>query len=137
MCEDDHAGRRKPASGVVISLGEPTIVFVTVCSEQRVPWIAQPPVHESLKEVWAQADAWLVGHYQLMPDHIHLFAAPRNLAIPFNRWMSYWKGLFTRKAQQLSRALPTGRARLPPSPNISPMIAGKRKFGLVRSLALP
>jgi len=74
--EDDHVGRHKPASGVQISLGEPTIVFVTVCSEKRVPWIAQFQVHELLKQVWTEADAWLVGYYQLMPDHLHLFAAP-------------------------------------------------------------
>ncbi len=35
-----------------------------------------------------------------MPDHLHLFAAPHDLAIPFNRWMSYWKRLFTQKANQ-------------------------------------
>jgi putative transposase len=125
MRENESAGRRRPASGVVISFAEPTIVFVTVCSEKRVPWIAQAPVHEFLKEVWTQADAWLVGYYQLMPDHIHLFAAPRNLGIPFNRWMSYWKGLFTRKAQQLSRTLADGRARLPTSPILETSTAGR------------
>jgi REP element-mobilizing transposase RayT len=37
----------------------------------------------------------LVGYYLLMPDHLHLFAAPHNLNIPLNRWMTYWKRLFT------------------------------------------
>jgi REP element-mobilizing transposase RayT len=55
----------------------------------------------ALKRVWGNAGAWLVGNYQLMPDHIHLFAAPRNLEIPFNRWMSYWKRLFTQEASKL------------------------------------
>jgi len=96
---DDHVGRRKPAAGVHIHLGEPTIVFVTVCSEKRVPWIAQSEVHELLLETWGEAEAWLVGYYLLMPDHMHLFCAPRNLNIFFNRWMSYWKRLFTQKAQ--------------------------------------
>jgi REP element-mobilizing transposase RayT len=49
-------------------------------------------------EVWREAQAWLVGYYLLMPDHLHLFAAPHNLDIPLNRWMSYWKRLFTEKA---------------------------------------
>jgi hypothetical protein len=31
----------------------------------------------------------------------------------------------------------TGRARLPPSPNILTMVVWKRKFGLGGSLALP
>lgn len=101
--QDDQVGRRKPASGVHIYSGEPTIVFVTACSEKRVPWIAQPVVHELLKKVWTQASAWLVGNYQFMPDHLHLFAAPRDLKIPFNRWMSYWKRLFTQEAVKLTR----------------------------------
>jgi len=112
--EDDHVGRRKPASGVHISFGEPTIVFVTVCSEKRVPWVAQPLVHDLLKRAWTEADAWLVGYYQLMPDHIHFFAAPHNLDIPFNRWMAYWKRRFTQKAQL------AGRASVPASPIQNP-----------------
>ena len=47
----EEPGRHKPASGVHIHLGEPTIVFVTVDAEHRVPWIAQPAVHQLLIEV--------------------------------------------------------------------------------------
>jgi putative transposase len=94
----DEPGRHKPASGVHIDLGQPTIVFVTVDAEHRAAWIAQPNVHQLLLEVWREAQAWLVGYYLLMPDHLHLFAAPHNLDIPLNRWMTYWKRLFTQKA---------------------------------------
>ena len=99
--EGDHIGRRKPASGVRITLGEPTIVFVTVNSEKRVRWIAQPAVQELLVQAWREAEAWLVGYYILMPDHIHFFCAPRDLDIPLDRWVSYWKRLFTLKAKNL------------------------------------
>jgi REP element-mobilizing transposase RayT len=94
----DEPGRHKPASGVHIDLGQPTIVFVTVDAEHRAAWIAQPNVHQLLLEVWREAQAWLVGYYLLMPDHLPLFAAPHNLDIPLNRWMTYWKRLFTQKA---------------------------------------
>jgi len=97
---DGHPGRRHPAEGVHVHLGEPTIVYVTVCAQKRVAWIAQPDVHKLLLETWREAQAWLVGYYLLMPDHLHLFCAPRDLGIPFNRWMSYWKRLFTLKARR-------------------------------------
>lgn len=91
----EYPQRQKPASGVYVSLHEPTIVFVTLCSEKRIPWVAQPAVHDLLLQTWRQAQAWLVGEYLLMPDHIHFFCAPRDLKIPLNRWMSYWKRLFS------------------------------------------
>ncbi len=94
----EEPGRHKPASGVHINLGQPTIVFVTVAAKDRVPWIAQPAVEQLLLAAWSEAQAWLVGYYLLMPEHLHLFAAPHNLEIPLNRWMSYWKRLFTQKA---------------------------------------
>ena len=56
----DEPGRHKPASGVHIDLGQPTIVFVTVDAEHRAAWIAQPNVHQLLLEVWREAQAWLV-----------------------------------------------------------------------------
>ncbi len=95
---DKSVTRRKPASGVRIDLGQPTIVFVTVCTQNRAPWLAQPCAHELLKEAWSESEAWLVGYYLLMPDHVHFFCAPRDLKITLDRWVSYWKRLFTIKA---------------------------------------
>lgn len=101
LCDD--VGRHKPAKGVRIGIGEPTIVCVTVCSENRVPWIAQPQSHKLLVESWNEARAWLIGYYPLMPDHLHMFCAPNDLNVTFDTWMRYWKRLFTQKAQELSR----------------------------------
>ena len=91
-------GRRKPAEGVRIDLGQPTIVFVTVCTKDRVPWLACEEAHRLLVRVWCQAEAWWVGYYLLMPDHLHLFAAPRDLRFTVERWLTYWKSQFS-KAQ--------------------------------------
>lgn len=77
--------RKKPAQGVRIDLGRPTLVFITVCTKDRVPWLACDEAHRLLVETWRRADAWLVGKFVLMPDHLHLFAAPRlgrSLALP-------------------------------------------------------
>ena len=93
----DVVGRKHPARGVLISLGQSTIVFLTVCTEKRVPWLAQKAVQESLEQVWREADTWLVGYYLLMPDHVHLFCAPRDLNFTLQQWLSYWKSQFKRK----------------------------------------
>lgn len=89
-------GRESPAPGVKISLDGPNIVFLTVCAKDRRPWMAQRIVHESLHEIWTKADAWLVGYYLLMPDHLHLFCAPRDLRFTIEQWMTYWKREFSR-----------------------------------------
>jgi putative transposase len=90
--------RKKPASGVLVSLDRPTIVFLTVCAEKRRRWLAQSRVHDELKMIWqTEARAWLVGRYILMPNHIHLFCAPNEQTVSLNQWVSYWKRLFTQR----------------------------------------
>ena len=99
---DEHAplsretGRQTPAQGVKISLAGPTIVLLTVNTKDRLRWLSQPKVQTSLETIWRAADAWLVGYYLLMPDHLHLFCAPQNLAFTIEQWMSYWKSQFSR-----------------------------------------
>lgn len=88
--------RRKPAEGVHIQLGRPNIVFVTVCAKDRRPWLACEEAQRLLVQVWRQADAWQVGRYVLMPDHLHLFAAPHDLQFTIERWLQYWKSQFSK-----------------------------------------
>ena len=73
---------------------EKTIVFVTVCTADRQPWLACDAAHLLLRKVWAEARAWLVGSYVVMPDHIHFFAAPHDLEFTIEQWLKYWKGQF-------------------------------------------
>ena len=68
--------------------------------------------------MWADATAWLVGRYVIMPDHIHLFAglgelcgsaraspshgepvqgSPASTAVDFDGWVRYWKSQFTKR----------------------------------------
>jgi hypothetical protein len=83
------ANRKKPAHGVWIDPDRPTIVFLTVCTRDRLPWLATEENHRRLCEVWERAKAWLVGRYVLMPDHLHLFAAPGPLGLPLDTWVRY------------------------------------------------
>jgi putative transposase len=47
------------------------------------------------------ARSWLVGHYIIMPNHIHLFCAPATLPIePLKQWVRYWKTLASRNWPQ-------------------------------------
>lgn len=102
------AGRKTPSQGARISLDMPNVFFLTVNAKNRLPWLAQEAVHESLRQIWKEADAWLVGDYLLMPDHVHLFCAPRNLQFTMERWMVFWKTRFSR--QHLDRAWKWQRA---------------------------
>ena len=92
-----HSGRRNPATGVLISRDRPTIVFLTVCTLHREATLAQQIYHDAVVQAWTQANAWFVGAYVIMPDHVHLFCAPRNEEIAIERWIVFWKRQFRRK----------------------------------------
>ena len=97
----EDVGRQHPAHGVHIDLQQPTILLVTVCTKDRNPWLAQSRVHDLLRATWIQAKAWMVGYYLLMPDHVHMFCAPHDLAFSVERWLTYWKSQFTKAHQNL------------------------------------
>jgi len=83
--------RRQPVHGVHNDPKKPTIVFVTACTKGREPRLASAECHDVLRTVWRDATAWMVGRYVVMPDHVHLFAAPGDQDIPLEQWMQYWK----------------------------------------------
>ena len=96
---DHDVGRKSPARGVQMFSAHPTIVFLTVCAKDRKPWVADAAVHESLRAAWQSAQAWLVGYYLLMPDHLHLFCAPCELGFTLENWVTFWKRQFRRLHQ--------------------------------------
>jgi putative transposase len=82
------------------------IVFVTCSAAQRRPLLRSDAVHEALLKAWAQAQAWLVGRYVVMPNHVHFFCAPSDIVSPsLERWMRYWKSLASRALGKRSGAL--------------------------------
>jgi putative transposase len=87
----EHIGREHPAEGVYIFGGQPTIVYLTICSRKRRPNLANTEMHNALITSWREADAWMVGFYMIMPDHVHLFCSPTNEDFTIERWNTFWK----------------------------------------------
>ena len=94
MSAQRRPNRHHPIHGVRIRSNAPTIVFLTVCTRDRRPWLATPENHNLLRSIWSQATAWRTGRYVLMPDHLHLFAAPGESELPLDNWVRYWKSQF-------------------------------------------
>lgn len=88
--------RKRLGHSVKQALGAPVIVFVTACTKDRDRWLATADCHDLLKDAWRRADAWKVGRYVVMPDHVHLFVTPGEKDFPLEKWVTYWKSLFTR-----------------------------------------
>lgn len=75
------------------------IVFLTICTHKRRQLLANSEAHDVLRATWAEAShgyGWFVGHYVLMPDHVHLFARAASGAKPLARWVQAWKSLSAR-----------------------------------------
>jgi REP element-mobilizing transposase RayT len=89
--------RSRPHHEIVPIPNRHIIVLITVCTKNRQPWLAAPEVHEILISVWREATAWLVGRYVIMPDHIHLFASPRDETVSLESWVRYWKSQFSKR----------------------------------------
>jgi putative transposase len=99
-----HPDRKRPVHLPNIEqLNQPVILFVTVCTKDRKPILANERVHAVLIRVWPQAEQYRVGRYVIMPDHIHLFCSPMSWE-PENvkRWGAYWKRLATIQLRDLS-----------------------------------
>ena len=94
------SARHHPAHGVLISELQPTIVFLTVCTKDRERWLANAEVHQTVKDAWTDADAWRVGRFVVMPDHIHLFVSPADPSVSLENWIMFWKSQFTKNAKR-------------------------------------
>jgi len=88
--------RGHPAKGVLILRGQPTIVFLTVCSWRRRPRLANADVHRALLRAWDEANTWMIGAYVIMPDHLHAFCSPCIETVAIEHWVTFWKRQFRR-----------------------------------------
>lgn len=93
---DRFYSRSRPARGVIPSPDQPTLVFLTVCTKNRRPWLAQAEPHAILVKVWRSLSDWRVSRYVLMPNHLHFFAWPGSGPMQFDRWVTAWKAKFSR-----------------------------------------
>lgn len=58
--ESIFQNRKHPVYGIKLIDGQPTIAFDTVCTKDRKKWLASDEVHSILKDVWIEADSWLM-----------------------------------------------------------------------------
>jgi REP element-mobilizing transposase RayT len=85
-----HPTRQHRHLAHIPSFRDNPVVFVTTGTHQRKKLLANAQCHEILREIWARSmviDGWCVGHYILMPDHVHLFARPAIDARPMADWI--------------------------------------------------
>ena len=95
---ENNPNRKHPAHGILDIDGQPTIIFDTVCTKFRKPWLANLDVVSILHDIWANdATAWAMGKYMILPNHIHFFAAATENVIPYENWVRYWKSRFTKR----------------------------------------
>jgi REP element-mobilizing transposase RayT len=66
----------------------------------RASTLAQPCWRDLLVQSWREADAWLVGAYIIMPDHLHLFCAPKKDEITIGHWIAFRKRQFRHKSRE-------------------------------------
>jgi putative transposase len=94
--------RKRPTHFPTIAVGfRSIIIFLTVCTRQRRPLLANDEAVQLIIESWHAADFWRVGRYVIMPDHIHLFCAPNTFpAQPLKKWIAYWRNQVTRAWRQ-------------------------------------
>jgi len=95
---DPDPGRKRPAHHPTVEIFNRTsAIFLTCCTKDRRPLLARSEIHAILRTAWHAAAAWRVGHYILMPDHLHLLCAPSGPdALPLASWVKYWKTLASR-----------------------------------------
>ena len=86
---------KHPAHGVLIPGPKPVIVFLTACTRGRTPWLTTSNLPDVVVRAWQRADAWRVGRYVIMPDHVHLCVTPRT-GVTLEKWVQYWKALVTK-----------------------------------------
>lgn len=99
------AGRRTPAKGVFPTPDGETLLFCTVCADDRsTHWCTNREVLDALTAVWSRPIMhWLVGDFLLMPDHLHFFCAPASgVWTEPEAWTSYWKSEWHKEMRSLS-----------------------------------
>ena len=93
---------------------QPVILFVTLAIQPRGPHLANERFRDAFVAACADADAWSVGFYLIMPDHAHLFCRPASMPIVgIKRWSVYLKERITKRLRADGSAQPRPPAEKP------------------------
>jgi putative transposase len=95
LSRGDSSRKTLPHLPNVDRKNQPTIIFLTVCTKNREPRLANEETHQVLLAHWLKSTSWLVGRYVILPDHIHLFCSPHE-DVPLERWVAFWKNISAR-----------------------------------------
>jgi len=95
--------RKYPAHPVPMERHNTAVVlFVTVATQPRGNFLCEAIFHEAFLSACRDADAWSVGRYVIMPDHVHLFCAPAQWpAVEIKRWSGYLKERITKRLKKI------------------------------------
>jgi putative transposase len=93
----------------------PIILFVTLAIQPRQPFLANAALRDAFVAACADADAWSVGFYLIMPDHVHLFCRPAlEPRVAIERWTQYLRERITKRLRaQSGSAQPRPPCRMP------------------------
>jgi putative transposase len=91
--------RKHPTRQPTVSVGNLSVILlITACTYRRRGILAREEIHRLLRDAWIQAPEWAVGHYAVMPDHVHLFAAENEFqGYPLGQWVAKWKAYVSRR----------------------------------------
>ena len=84
--------RERPNHESSREASSPLPIFITVCTRNRVPALANARAHNVLRELWSDNSRWIVGPYVIMPEHCHLIVAEASSnETPLGMWIGWWK----------------------------------------------
>jgi REP element-mobilizing transposase RayT len=95
--------RKHPAHPIPVEKHNVAIIlFVTLAIHPRGNFLCNPTFHEAFLNACYDADAWSVGRYVIMPDHVHLFCAPAQCpTVDIKRWSVYLKERITKRLNKM------------------------------------
>ena len=100
---DQHHLRRVP---VWLPDEKSVIYFITCCTANRQPCLANNDAHTAIRDAWSRLPDWQVGRYVIMPDHVHFFASPTDREADLSKFMRAFRSLVTRQLRLLGFPYP-------------------------------
>jgi putative transposase len=95
--------RKRPARCPPVDEGNRSVIlFVTVCTKDKRPVLANLPAFSLIVSSWRDATTWTVGRFVIMPDHLHLFCAPADSFYSIQSWVRFWKSVLARRWNQIN-----------------------------------
>jgi REP element-mobilizing transposase RayT len=79
------------------------IFFITITTYDRQKTLSDPDIASEIIESLGECvdrHGWVVGHYVIMPDHIHFFAAPTRKAKQLSAFIRDFKKWTSNKATE-------------------------------------